>query len=132
MLSNVQGLILVRFALSKGAVFPPVLGKVSSAGAGQPAIVVGVTPVPAKKALSRYTVHPLRVEIFPTDETIAESSKEPLTKEFVKLIFRFLPDVPSSEPSIAPITVDPDPVPLKTELPTTEIALRVVLAEPTF
>jgi hypothetical protein len=109
-----------------------VRGKDVSAGAGQPAIVVGVTPVPARKALSLYTVHPLRVEIFPTTDVTVESEKSPFTNELVKLIFKFFPAVPSSALSIAPITVDPDPVPLKTELPTTEIALRVVLADPTF
>ena len=68
----------------------------------------------------------------PTVETIVESEKDPLTNELVKLILRFLPEVPSSDPSIAPITVAPVPVPLNTELPTTEIAFKVLFAVATF
>ena len=69
--------------------------------------------------------------IFPTADTTVASLKPPLTKELVKLILRFFPAVPSSVPSIAPITVEADPVPLKTVLPTTDIAFSVVLADPT-
>ena len=79
-----------------------------------------------------YTVHPFSVTTFPTVETTAESSNEPLTNELVKFIFKFLPEVPSRVPSIAPMRVDPEPVPLKTELLTTEMAFRAVFAVPTF
>ena len=68
----------------------------------------------------------------PTVETIVESEKDPLTNELVKLILRFLPEVPSSDPSMAPITVASVPVPLNTELPTTEIAFKVLFAVATF
>ena len=67
--------------------------------------------------------------ILPTLDTTVASLKPPFTKEFVKLILRFLPAVPSSVPSIAPITVAAEPVPLKTVLPTTDMAFNVVFAE---